>query len=176
MDFSFWRLLSSSCSLLISSPCRIMSSVDFTNLLEESKVVTVMAGGIFVVGVVDTVLTHVIGTALSGMTVIGTLCSFSLTIFSSSTSISLICAFFSMISFIISSLWPSVSTISFSCGSSVAGIFSCFLRDAMSVFLFLRSSSAALTLDGSYPIFNTSYSRDLILLSLAKEDIFSSLS
>jgi hypothetical protein len=174
MDFSFWRLLISSCSFLISSPCRVMSSMDFTKLLEESKVVTGMTEGICTIGDVDIVLTHVIGTACKEMTIIGTLCYFSFTIVSSSASISLICAFFSMISFIISSFWPLVSANSFSYGSFVAGIFSCFLKDAMSVFFFFSISSTSLTFDGSYPILSTISSRDLILLSSSREDIFSS--
>jgi hypothetical protein len=56
--------------------------MDFTNLLEESEVVTGMDDGISIVGVTDIVLTPVIGTDYSGMIVISTLCSFSLTSFS----------------------------------------------------------------------------------------------
>jgi hypothetical protein len=132
-----------------------------------------MDDGIFVV-VVVVVLTHVRGTASNGITTICTLCSFSLTNLSNSASISFIYAFCSIISFSISSLWPSLSAIYFSCESSVAGSFRFFLKEAISVFFSFGNSSAALTFDGSYPIFNTNSSRDLILLSLANEDILSS--
>jgi hypothetical protein len=60
------------------------------------------------------------------------------------------------------------------CESSVAGIFNCFLRDSISTFFFFNNSSDALTFVGSYPIYNTNSSNDFILLSLAKEEIFSS--
>jgi hypothetical protein len=104
-----------------------MYSIYFANFFDASRAITGISDGISIVGAFDTVLTSMIGTTYNGMIVIGTLCSFSLTIFSISSSISLICAFFSMINFNISSLWPSVSTISFACGSSVAVTFSCFL-------------------------------------------------
>jgi hypothetical protein len=112
MDFDFWRLLISSCNLFISSPCRVMSSIDFANFSDEFRTVTGMVDAIFYV-VCVVVLTPVRGIASSGMTDIGTLCYFSLTNLSSSTSISLIGAFCSIISFNISSLWPSLSSISF---------------------------------------------------------------
>jgi hypothetical protein len=180
VDFRFWRLLISSCNLLIPSPCRFISSIYFSNFSDASIVVTGMATGISVVVVDVIVVVDVLipmrGISFSGMTYIGTLCSCSLTKFSILASISLIYAFFSMISFIISSLWPSVSTISFSSRSSVVGIFNCFLKDVISTFFFLMSYSTSLTLNRSYPIFNTNSYRDLILLSLAMEDIFSSLS
>jgi len=151
-----------------------MSSIDFDNFLEASRVVTTIANGIYVVVVAATVLIPVRGITCIGMAVIGTLCSFPLTILSSSASISLIYAFCSIISFSISSLWPSVSAIYFAYEYSMAGSFSCFLKEAMSSFFFFSSSSTSLTFDGSYPILSTNSSRDFILLSLAREDIFSS--
>jgi hypothetical protein len=150
--------------------------MDFANFSEASVVVTKVVVGLSVVVVVVTVLIPVMGTAFNGMISISTFCSFSLTNFSNSTSISLIYAFCSMINFNISSLWPSVSTIYFARGSSVVGIFNYFLREAISTFFFLRSSSVAFTFDGSYPILRTSSSKDFILLYFAKEDTFSSFS
>jgi hypothetical protein len=148
-----------------------MYSIDFTSFLEASGTFTGIVDGISTVVVVVVVLNP---TTSNGIKTICTLYSFSLINFSNSVSISFIYAFFSMISFNISSLWASLSTMSFSCESSVARSFNFFLKEAISTFFFFNNSSAALTFDGSYPIFSTKYSRDLILLSLAKEDIFSS--
>jgi hypothetical protein len=78
-----------------------------------------------------------------------------------------------MISFSISSLWPSFSDTSLSCESSVAGSFNYFLRDVISTLLFFNNSSTSLTFFGSYPIFNTNSYNDFILLSLTKEEISS---
>jgi hypothetical protein len=140
-----------------------------------SGAVSGVVDGSFVVLVVDTVvvLTPVRGTTLSGMTSIGVACSFSFTNLSNSASISFICAFCSMISLSNSSFSPYVSAISLACESSVVGNFSYFLRDVMSSFFFLINSLAAFTFEGSYPIFSTNSSKDLTLLSSAKEDIFS---
>jgi hypothetical protein len=146
MDFSFSMFFTYSCNILISSPYRVMSSIDFTNFLEASENFTGMADGIFVVVVL---LTPMRGDSSSGITTIYTLCYFSLTKLSSSYSISFICSFCSIISFDISSLWPSLSTISFAFESSVAQTFNCFLRDVMSSFFFYSSSLATLKLDGS---------------------------
>jgi hypothetical protein len=102
-----------------------------------------------------------------------TFLSFSLINLSISASISLICAFFSMINFSISSFWISVSSTSLVCESYVARSFNYFLSDVISTFFFFIRSSVALTLVGSYPILRTNSSNDFILLYLYKEEIFS---
>jgi hypothetical protein len=94
-----------------------MSSMDFTNLSYAFVVVTEVTTGLLPVVVVVVVLIPMMGTKFNGMNYIVTFCSSSLTSFSSSTSISLIYAFSSIINFNIFYLWPSVSTISFACGS-----------------------------------------------------------
>jgi hypothetical protein len=108
--------------------------MDFSSSTVFSRAFSGVADGIYDVVVIATVVvvTPVRGTALSVMTSIGVACSFSFTNLSSSSSISLNCAFCSMINLSISSFSDSVSAISFACASSVGGSFSCFLRDAMS--------------------------------------------
>jgi hypothetical protein len=120
----------------------VISSIEFSRVSYVSRTVTGVVDGssTMVVANVVVVLTPVRGTALSGMTSMGTICSFSFNNLSNSASISLIWAFFSMINFNISSFWPSVSTIFLSSESFVAGNFNCFLNDAMSAFFFFRSS------------------------------------
>jgi hypothetical protein len=109
-----------------------MPSMDFANFSDASMVVVEVAARIStVVDATAIVLTHMRGIAFTRMTIIGTFYSFYLTIFSNSASISLSYAFFSMINFNISSLWSSVSAISFACGYFVEYIFSCFLKEAM---------------------------------------------
>jgi hypothetical protein len=122
------------------------------------------------------VLTPMRGTVLNGMTFIGSFYSFFFTNLSISASISLICAFYSMINFSISSFSPFVLAISLACESSVAGNFNCFLKDSMSTLCFLSSSSTTFMFEGSYPILSTNSSKDLILLSFAKDDTFSNFS
>jgi hypothetical protein len=163
-------------SLLIFVPCWVISSIDFASSIDFSIVVSGVADGSLAVVVLDAfaVLTSVRGTGLSGITSMGVSYSFSFTNLSISTSISFIYAFCSMINFNISSFSPSVSTISLACESFVGGIFSCFLRDSMPTFFFLSISLANFTFKGSYPILRTNSSIDLILLSFAKDDIFSS--
>jgi hypothetical protein len=55
-----------------------MSSIDFTSFLEAYGNLTGIVDGISIVVVVVVVLTHVRGTASSGITTIFALCSFSL--------------------------------------------------------------------------------------------------
>jgi hypothetical protein len=128
---------------LIYVPCKVIFSIDVAKASDVPETATEVAEGIYVVVVTDvvTVLTPVRGIALSGMNSIGVSCSFSFNNLSNSASISFICAFYCMISFNNSSFSPSVSAISLACESSVAGNFSCFLRDAMSALFFLRNSS-----------------------------------
>jgi hypothetical protein len=149
--------------------------MDLANSTVFSRDVIGVAEGISAVEVfaTDVVLTLVSGTVLNGMTSIGVDCSFSFTNVSSSASISFNCAFYSMINLSISSFSPSVSAISFACASFVGGIFSCFLRDVISAFFFLSISSTDFTFKGSYPILRNNSSNVLILLSFAKDDIFS---
>jgi hypothetical protein len=148
MEFKSWRIFTSSFNFLIFSPCSYISSIDFINFSEASGTFTGMVDGIYVVVVVFVVvvLNPVRGTASSGITVICTLCYFSLTNLSNSASISFICAFCSIINFSISSLWPSLSSISFAFESSVARSFNYFLRYSMSSLLFFNSSLTSLTL------------------------------
>jgi hypothetical protein len=147
-----------------------ISSIDFTSLSEASEICI----GIFVDVDTYVVLIPVRGTASSGIMASFTFFSFYFISLSISASISLICAFFSMINFSISSFWIYVSATYLVCESYVVGSFSCFLSDAISEFFFFINSSAALTLVGSYPILRTNSSNDFILLYLAKEEIFSS--
>ena len=148
--------------------------MDFTSLSDAFETCTGIADGIYVDVDPSVVLIPVSGTASSGMMANCTFFSFYFIILSISTSISLICALCSIISFNISSLWPSILATSLACESFVAGIFNYFLRDVVSTFFFFNNSSASLTFVGSYPIFKTNSSNDFILLSLAKEYIFSS--
>jgi hypothetical protein len=150
-----------------------MSSMDFTRFSNAPETCTGFSDGIYVDVDASVVIIHIRGNSSNGIMAIYTLCSFSFINLSISASISLICAFCSMISFIISSLWPSVSVTSLACEYSIAGSFSYFLRYAISTFFFFNNSSPALTFVRSYPIFNTNSFNDFILLSLAKEEIFS---
>jgi hypothetical protein len=82
----------------------VISSIDLATVSVVSRIVIGVAVGSFVVVVADaiTVLTPMSGTALSGMTSMGVVYFFSFINLSSSISISLICAFCSMINFSIS--------------------------------------------------------------------------
>jgi hypothetical protein len=84
--------------------------MDFTSLSDASETCTGIVDGIYVDVDASVVLIPVRGTASSGIMAICTFCSFSFINLSISASISLICALCSMISFNISSLWPSVSS------------------------------------------------------------------
>jgi hypothetical protein len=147
--------------------------MNFTSFLDTSKTCTGIADEIFVDVDASVVIISIRGISSSGIMAIYTICSFSFINLSISSSISLICALCSMTSFNIYSLWPSISTTSLACGYSIARSFNCFLRDVISTFFFFNNSFASLTFVGSYPIFNTNSSSDLILLSLAKEEILS---
>jgi hypothetical protein len=97
----------------------VISSIDLARVLDVSRTVTGVVDESSSMEVVDAVavLTPVRGAALSGMTSMGYVCSFSFTNLSNSTSISLIYAFCSMINFSISSFWPSV--LAGTCGKMV---------------------------------------------------------
>lgn len=134
-----------------------------------------------VVDVVAEVETLVVGIVVRGTISIGvwamlTASYFSFTNFSICSSICLIYRFCSMISFIMSNYWVSVSWISLANGSSEASNFSCFFNVATSEFFFLMRSYAAFMFEGSYPIFSTRFSKDLILVSFVNEDTFSNFS
>jgi hypothetical protein len=147
--------------------------MDFTIFSDAYETCIGIADGIAIDVDAFVVLILVRGTAYSGIMAICTFFSFSFIILSISTSISLICAFCSIISFSISSLWPSILATYLACEYYVSRSFNYFLRDAISTFFFFKNSSTSLTFVGSYPIFNTNSSNDLILLSLVKEEIFS---
>jgi hypothetical protein len=163
---------------LISDSCKVISSIDLASSTDFSRAINGVIDGSYIVAVVDdvTLLIPVRGNTLSGMTYMGVACSFSFTNLSISASISFICALCSMINFSISSFSPFVSAISLVCESFVADNFIYFLKDAMSEYFFLIISSSAFIFEGSYPILRTNSSKDLILLSFAKDDIFSSFS
>jgi hypothetical protein len=148
--------------------------MDFTSFSNAYETCTGIVDGIYANVDASFFLILVRGTTSNGTMSIYTFCSFSFINLSISSSISLICAFCSMIRFNISSLWPSVLATSLDCEYFVTISFNYFLIDVISTFLFFYKSSVALTVVGSYPIFNTNSSSDLILLSLAKEEIFSS--
>jgi hypothetical protein len=152
--------------------CRFISSIDFANSTVFSRDVSGFANEN---STSDVVFTPESETALNGMTSMCFNYFFSFTSFSISASISFSCAFYSMINLSISSFSLSVSAISFACDFTIGGSFNCFLKDDMSSFFFLIISSTAFTFEGSYPILRTSSSNVLILLSLAKDDIFSNL-
>lgn len=102
--------------------------------------------------------------------------SFSLSSCSIFSSTFLIYMFCSILSFKNSSPCFSFSAISLVCGSSVEESFNCFFKAAISIFLFLSISLISLQSWGSYPILTIISSKDLNLLSLAKNDRFSILS
>jgi len=146
-----------------------MYSIDFTSLSDAPKVCV----GIDVDVETSIVLILVRGTTSRITMANCAFYSFSLIMLSISASISLIYAFCSIINLSISSFCIFVSSTSLVFESSMAGSFNYFLSDSISTFFFFINSSIALTLVGSYPILRTNSSNDFILVSLAKEEIFS---
>jgi hypothetical protein len=123
-----------------------MSSIDFTNLSEESNVF----GGFDVDVETYVVLIPIKETSSSGTMAKCEFFSFSLINLSISTSISLIYAFCSTISFRIYFLCISISATYLVCEYSVGGSFNYFMSDDISKFFFLINSFVSLTLVGSY--------------------------
>jgi hypothetical protein len=111
-----------------------MSSMDFTSFSDASETCNGIVDGMSIDVDAYAILILIRGIASSGIMSICALCSFSFINLSIYVFISLICAFCSMIRFNISSLWPSVSTISLACEYYMAGSFNYFLRDAISTF------------------------------------------
>lgn len=116
-----------------------------TNLVAES----VVGVGVVVDVEASTTPTTVIGIVVSGTMASCEDYSFSLSNISSSTSISLIWTFYSIIILNMSSLCISSSPISLVCGSFVDVILSFFLRAIISTYFFFTISSIAFTSLGS---------------------------